>query len=166
MTPARWDKGFLLTLCSDVVYTYIMKLHRRINAFTFIEIVAAIAILAIGILSVLTLFPVGIDSSKKAGLRTKAVILGEKKIEEFKATTVFSSLASSPKTNFTTTDDPEQMYQYEIDVSTPVTGNSGTTTSSADSNLRNVTVTVLWPAKETDRKKQQKTAFSTYIGNR
>jgi len=124
-------------------------------------LIAAIAILAIGILSILTLFPVGIDSSKKAAVRTKAAILGEMKIEDLKAETDFASMASIPKRNFSVTEDPEQLYQFKVDVS----GVALKTDGSVDK-LKRVIVTVYWPSKEADESKQQQMVFTTLVGNR
>jgi len=131
--------------------------------FTFIEIVAAIAILAVGILAILTLFPVGIESSKKAAVRTKAALLGEMKMEELRATTTFDLLADVAKTTFTAAEDPEQHYQFSVTVTeAPKAYAPGST----DPNLKKVVVSVFWPAAETVENKQQRMDFTTYVGNR
>jgi prepilin-type N-terminal cleavage/methylation domain-containing protein len=49
---------------------------------TLIEVVAALGIMAVGIVGLLTLFPLGLDASARAGDRTTAAILGEYVIEQ------------------------------------------------------------------------------------
>ncbi len=49
---------------------------------TLIEVVAALGIIAVGILGLLTLFPLGLEASARAGDRTTAAILGEYVIEQ------------------------------------------------------------------------------------
>lgn len=144
-----------------------MRISLAQKGFTFIEIVAAIAILAIGILSILTLFPVGIESSKKAAVRTKAALLGEMKMEEIRATKAFNNIGSEgtedEPQNFTAAEDPEQNYQYCTTVSpAPKAYTPGET----DTNLKKVVVTVFWPAKEPAKLKKQRMDFTTYVGNR
>lgn len=51
------------------------KLNRR--GFTLIEVVAALGIIAVGLVGLLALFPVGIDASARAGDRSAAAVLGE-----------------------------------------------------------------------------------------
>jgi len=138
-----------------------MKRSKRLSGFTFIEIVAAIAILAVGILAVLTIFPVGIESSKKAAVRTKATLLGEMKMEELRATKTFGDLGNVAKTNFPAAEDPEQSYQYKVDVSAATLKTDGSTDK-----LKKVVVSVFWPAKESDENKQQRMDFTTLVGNR
>lgn len=148
-------------------YNQSMRISLAQKGFTFIEIVAAIAILAVGILAILTLFPVGIESSKKAAVRTKAALLGEMKMEELRTTKAFDNISSegtedAPQ-NFTTTEDPEQNYLFCITVSqAPKAYAPGET----DPNLKKAVVTVFWPAKETVKLKRQRMDFTTYVGNR
>ncbi|KKL83231.1 hypothetical protein LCGC14_1976830 [marine sediment metagenome] len=53
--------------------------------FTLIEIGIAIFILAIGLIGILTLFPIGINSTKKVTQNTNAAILSELAISDLKA---------------------------------------------------------------------------------
>lgn len=140
------------------------------KGFTFIEIVAAIAILAVGILAILTLFPVGIESSKKAAVRTKAALLGEMAVEHLRATKSFEQLVSIPKINFYDSEfdnqnnriDPENQYQFKVDVDDTIP----LKTDGSTGKLKKVVVTVYWPAKETEETKQQQMVFTTYVGDR
>lgn len=56
----------------------------RIAGFTLIEIVTALAILVIGMVSILSLFPVGFQASGRAADYTKAAIFAQEKMEEIK----------------------------------------------------------------------------------
>jgi len=52
------------------------------KAFTLLEIVVSLAILALGILGIFSLIPTGIDQSKKGQDQAKAVLLAQSKMEE------------------------------------------------------------------------------------
>ncbi|MFC2149129.1 prepilin-type N-terminal cleavage/methylation domain-containing protein [Candidatus Auribacterota bacterium] len=133
-----------------------MKHFNRSKAFTFIEIVAAIAILAVGLLSIITLFPVGINNAKNAAFRTRAIIIGEKKIEELKATKTFTQLLTINLTE----QDPTNTFQIVSK------GSDVTLIDGATGKLCKVDVTVEWPLSQADPNKRQKTGFSTYVGDR
>jgi len=65
-----------------------MKGRRRARsreAFTLIEIIAALAIIGLGLVGILSLFPVGIDASKRAGDLTQATALGQSVIEQIRS---------------------------------------------------------------------------------
>ncbi len=47
------------------------------KGFTLIEIIAALAIIGLGLVGILSLFPVGIDASRRAGDMTNATVLGQ-----------------------------------------------------------------------------------------
>jgi prepilin-type N-terminal cleavage/methylation domain-containing protein len=61
-----------------------LSVQIRSSAFTLIEIIMAMAILAVGIIGVVRLLPVGLRTSKSAEMLTKAAFLGQKKTEELK----------------------------------------------------------------------------------
>jgi prepilin-type N-terminal cleavage/methylation domain-containing protein len=52
------------------------------TAFTLIEIVVSLAILALGILAIFSLIPVGVQQTKKGHDQSKAIILAQSKMEE------------------------------------------------------------------------------------
>jgi len=52
------------------------------SAFTLIEIVVSLGILALGILAIFSLIPMGVDQAKKAHDQSKAIILAQSKMEE------------------------------------------------------------------------------------
>jgi prepilin-type N-terminal cleavage/methylation domain-containing protein len=55
------------------------------RAFTLIEVIAALAIIGLGLVGILSLFPVGIDASKRAGDLTNATILGQSVLDQIRA---------------------------------------------------------------------------------
>ena len=57
---------------------------KKLRAFTLLEIVIALAILVIGLVGILSLFPVGFQASKKATDLTEATLYAQQKIEDLK----------------------------------------------------------------------------------
>ncbi len=54
------------------------------NGFTLIEIIIALAILGIGLVSVMAYLPIALDASKKASNLTRASMVGQRILEEVK----------------------------------------------------------------------------------
>jgi len=59
-----------------------MKEKRNNKGVTLVEVVASLGIIAVGLVGLLALFPVGIEASARAGDRTTAALLGEYVIEQ------------------------------------------------------------------------------------
>ena len=57
---------------------------RSLTGFTLLEIVIALTIFAIGLVGLLSLFPIAFHSSKRASDLTEATIYAQEKIEELK----------------------------------------------------------------------------------
>jgi prepilin-type N-terminal cleavage/methylation domain-containing protein len=55
------------------------------KGFTLIEIIAALAIIGLGLVGILSLFPVGIDASKRAGDLTNATVLAHGVLDQIRA---------------------------------------------------------------------------------
>ncbi|EKD28909.1 MAG: hypothetical protein ACD_79C00166G0004 [uncultured bacterium] len=55
---------------------------NKINAFTLLEIVVSLGILALGILGIFSLIPTGVDQTQKGQEQGKAIILAQTKMEE------------------------------------------------------------------------------------
>ena len=67
--------------------------------FTLIEICIAIFILGVGLISMLTLFPIGVDSMKKVTQFSKAAILCESAISDLKANDIVSIVSAQTGSN-------------------------------------------------------------------
>ena len=67
--------------------------------FTLIEICIAIFILGVGLLSMLTLFPVGVDSIKKVTQYSNAAVLCESAISDMKANNIVSIVSTQTGSN-------------------------------------------------------------------
>lgn len=112
--------------------------------FTLIEITIALLVLAIGLLGLLALFPVGFDSSRRSGEITEAALLAQSYTEALKEEFARIGLASLDNTNYQsktskpTTDyvggSSQNLYAYDINIGAAV-----------NNNYKPVTVTIFWP---------------------
>ena len=81
---------------------HIRMLQAR-RAFTLIEVIAALAIIGLGLVGILSLFPVGIDASKRAGDLTNATIFGQSVLDQIRSAANRGDLTlSDAKTLFQT----------------------------------------------------------------
>ncbi len=80
---------------------------RKSSAFTLIEVIITIAIISIGIVAVLNMFPVGIEIAGFGQRSTKASYLAQDKLEELIADSYFNLVASI------TTEDYETIPGFE-----------------------------------------------------
>jgi len=81
---------------------HIRMLQAR-RAFTLIEVIAALAIIGLGLVGILSLFPVGIDASKRAGDLTNATILGQSVLDQIRSAANRGDLTlNDAKTRFQT----------------------------------------------------------------
>lgn len=69
--------------------------RSRTIGFSLIEVVIAMALLTIGLVGVLKLFPVGLKASHKAELMSKITIVAQKRLEEIKLAG-FNALTLTP----------------------------------------------------------------------
>lgn len=58
---------------------------KRQKGFTLIEIIASLAIIGLGLVGIMSLFPVGIDASKRAGDLTNATVLGQSVMNQIRS---------------------------------------------------------------------------------
>ncbi len=147
------------------------------SAFTLIEITIALLILAVGLVGILALFPVGFDASVRAANITKATFLAQELIEDLKRegyddgdgdpttkTTIQEILVSGNYQSGAFVS-PYDYYEFEIDASNII-----------DGSLCEVTVGVYWPADTggpvydnegvltgEDRTSQRNVELKTYI---
>ncbi len=124
------------------------------TGFTLIEITIALLILAIGLVGILTLFPVGFDASGRAANIIEATLLAQELVEEakrvgydgFTVGVTLNEVFAAPHAN------------YEYDLFTYDTGVSG---------LKEIVVRVYWPSNGTtangESEGQRLVELSTYL---
>jgi prepilin-type N-terminal cleavage/methylation domain-containing protein len=76
---------------------------KRAKGFTLIEVIAAIAIIAIGLVSLLALFPTGIGLNQQSAGTTSAILLCKEMMEQIK--TAASSKTGATSSEYVTFDD-------------------------------------------------------------
>ena len=116
------------------------------SAFTLIEVTIALLILAVGLVGILTLFPVGFDASGRAANLTEATFLAQEKIEELKRDGYDAALGKNG-VNGEFTNYPHYEYGIAVDEIT------------LDS-LCKITVNVYWP---NDAATQRNVELTTYM---
>ncbi len=125
------------------------KTHKR--GFSLLELIIAIGVLAIGLVGVLQIFPVGLRASHRAGMLTKAAFLAQNKMEEVKMAG-FDAIANiPPEILLSGTDDD---FEWEIFIDDPALEGL----ESSDE-MKKVTITVSW----TERNRQRTKDFITYV---
>lgn len=112
------------------------------KGFTLIEIVISMAILAVGLVGILCLFPVGFDSARRSVNLTQAALDAQEKLAHIKK----DGFPEVGTTNGTFSD---SNYSWEAAV----------TPEDPDGYLRKVTLTVTWRYKG----REYKETFKTYI---
>lgn len=127
---------------------------KSLTGFTLIEVTIALLVLAIGLLGILSLFPVGFDASRKAGDVTIATFLAQGKLEDAKVkgyADVGDMDTSGSRVTFAT---PYAKFQYKI----TVTLDAG----SLGLDLKQVDVEIFWPEGIAEEN-QQNIALTIYM---
>ncbi|MBF0618953.1 MAG: prepilin-type N-terminal cleavage/methylation domain-containing protein [Candidatus Omnitrophica bacterium] len=122
----------------------IKKVFHSHNGFTLLEILITIALLAAGIIPIITVLSTGISAERSIESRAVALALAMEKMEGVRDTAYagIAAVASTAVASFTD-------YSYKIDVASPA------------ANLKQVTVTVTWVFKGAN----QALSLSTYVAN-
>jgi len=115
------------------------------KGFTLIEIVISLAILAVGLVGILSLFPIGFDAARRSVNSTQVAIYGHEKLEQIRN-------AGFPAIGVSTGSFADPAYSWSQSVSTA---------GSADT-LRQVDLTITWQYR--NRPYQQ--VFTTYVATR
>lgn len=114
------------------------------RGFTLIEIIIALAILAVGLVGILSLFPIGFDAARRSVNSTQAALYSREKLEQVKN-------AGFPSVGITTGTFADPLYKWSQNV-TEVTAGV----------LRKIDLTVKWQYGA--RSYQQ--VFTTYVATR
>ena len=121
------------------------------KGFTLIEIIMAMAILAIGIIGVVRLLPVGLKASKSSEMVSKGAFLAQKKLEELKLAGFDAVAGDEPSVALA---GEEAGYTWAAEVAEVVLEDL---ISSDD--IRSINLTVSWQ----ERGKLRSQQFITYI---
>ncbi|MBZ9578097.1 prepilin-type N-terminal cleavage/methylation domain-containing protein [Patescibacteria group bacterium] len=115
------------------------------NAFTLIEVIIAIFILAVGITAVLAMFPLGIQIVSSSKMATTAVYLGEAKMEEIISTS-YEEISGEQQT----LNPPFSAYSRETEVTCFDPNGSSSPNCPEDTGIKKIKVIVSWgvPAKK------------------
>ena len=121
------------------------------KGFTLIEIIMAMAILAIGIIGVVRLLPVGLRASKTSETMSRAAFLAQKKIEQLKLAGFDDLTAPEPSVPL---EGEEEGYGWQAQIS--AVSLEGVNNPE---DIRCLTLTVTWLEKANPRSQE----FITYI---
>ena len=121
------------------------------KGFSLLELIIAIAVLAVGLVGVLQIFPIGLRASQRAGMMTKAAFLAQNKIEDVKLAG-FDAITELPPKIPLSGKDGDFEWNIKID-DVNLEGVENT------SEMRKVTVILTWPERNTTRSKE----FITYV---
>ena len=121
------------------------------KGFSLLELIIAIAVLAVGLVGVLQIFPIGLRASQRAGMMTKAAFLAQNKIEDVKLAG-FDAITELPPKIPLSGKDGDFEWNIKID-DVNLEGVENT------SEMRKVTVILTWPERNTTRSKD----FITYV---
>jgi uncharacterized protein (TIGR02598 family) len=125
------------------------------GGFTFLEIVAALAVLAIGVVAVITLFPVGLENSKRASERTRAALLVYSELQLYRNRGYQHVLSASGTADTPFRNDPFFIRRLEVTIPTGVTPP-----------IREITVTASWPSTQPDPNRRRTLQMSTLVSER
>lgn len=123
--------------------------HKR--GFSLLELIIAIGVLAIGLVGVLQIFPVGLRASRHSGMITKAAFLAQNKMEEIKMQDFEEIADFSPEIPLSGTDGD---FDWEIFIDEVELDGV-----ESDENIRKVSITISWLERNRKRSKD----FVTYV---
>ncbi|MDO8603129.1 MAG: prepilin-type N-terminal cleavage/methylation domain-containing protein [Candidatus Omnitrophota bacterium] len=121
------------------------------KGFSLLELIIAIAVLAIGLVGVLQVFPIGLRASQRAGMLTKASFLAQNKIEDIKLAG-FDAMTELPPKIPLSGKDGDLEWAVKID-------DISLEGIESNSNMRKIVVTITWPERNTTRSRD----FITYV---
>lgn len=121
------------------------------KGFSILELIIAIAVLSIGLVGVLQIFPIGLRASQRAGMMTKASFLAQNKIEDLKLAGFDAITQLPPKIPLS---GKEEGFEWNIKID-----DLSLEGVESSSDMRKVIVTIAWPERNTTRSKE----FITYV---
>jgi len=110
------------------------------KGFTLIETMIAIFIITVGIVAVLQMFPLSIQTAKSAEMATVASQLGQEKIEEI----ISKSYADISSESTTTLSSPFEAYAREVKVTCFDPNGDGLFPDCPDTGIKKIEVIISW----------------------
>jgi len=141
------SSGVLVYWCTGVP----TRVKGSSKGFSLLELIIAIAVLAIGLVGVLQIFPIGLRASQRAGMMTKASFLAQNKIEDVKLAG-FDAIAELPPKIPLSGKDGDFEWVVKID-------NVSLEGVESQDDMRKITVTINWPERNITRSRD----FITYV---
>jgi prepilin-type N-terminal cleavage/methylation domain-containing protein len=154
----------------------------RQKGFTLIEVVAALAIIGLGLVGILSLFPVGIDASKRAGDLTHSTELARGVLNQIRTAAKTGDMSFNDAKNVFGTSRPvdfredlsnvipiidknlppvHELYEFQVEFDDPPKEEKIDDLNRVG--LQKVAVTVSWPANERDIEFRDRITLVTYI---
>jgi len=121
------------------------------KGFSLLELIIAIAVLSVGLVGVLQIFPIGLRASQRAGMFTKASFLAQNKIEDVKLAGFDAITELPPKIPLS---GREGDFEWAIKIE-----DVSLEGVESDNDMRKIIVVVTWPEQNTTRSKE----FITYV---
>lgn len=121
------------------------------KGFSLLELIIAIGVLAVGLVGVLQIFPVGLRASYRSGMVTKAAFLAKNKIEEVKMADFDAITKIPPDIPLSGT---EGDFDWEIFIDRPVLEGM-----ESNDDIRKLTVRIKW----IERNRERFEDFITYV---
>ena len=152
------------------------------KGFTLIEVVAALAIIGLGLVGILSLFPVGIDASKRAGDLTHATELARGVLNQIRTAAKTGDMTFNDAKAVFRTSTPvdfrenlsnvipiidedlppvHELYQFQVEFDDPPKEEKIDDLNRVG--LQKVAVTVSWPGTEPDIAFRERITLVTYI---
>lgn len=123
-----------------------MKKNKIKNSFTLVEVIIATSIIAIALVAVLELFPVGLKTENMSEMKTRAIGLAQAKIEEFYQNS-YSEIkcgSSLPPCQIVENEVPEDKIFRRVTEVKFVNPQNNYSESSSDTGIKKVKVTIYW----------------------
>lgn len=127
------------------------KFPHEERGFSLLELIIAVGVLAIGLVGVLQIFPVGLRASKRAGTITRAAFLAQNKMEEVKMAGFDAITELPPRIPLSGS---ESDFEWEIFIE-----EIGLDGLESSDDMRKVIITVTW----TERGRERSKDFITYV---
>ncbi|MCM8813561.1 MAG: prepilin-type N-terminal cleavage/methylation domain-containing protein [Candidatus Omnitrophica bacterium] len=130
-----------------------MRKSVAVRGFTLMETIIAITVLAVGIVAMVSYFPISIDAARRSLDLTRAAFVAQNRMELIKAAAYANiTNADGYATGGFVPDADYPAYEYAVTVQQP----------GGDPNLRDITVAVRWQYKLHTLQEQFQTSIPKY----